>query len=96
MFSQKAAVNVSKISDGNRDMSDLEPDFVCRQWREDQCLHSVSYIPGMSNFKQAVIDFLVSKLPVICHPLPSSYLALSKNIGKNNTTHDVCCKNNIY
>jgi hypothetical protein len=39
--------------------------------------------------KQVVIDFLVSKLPVIYHPLLSSYLALSKNIGKNNTTHDV-------
>jgi hypothetical protein len=41
----------------------------------------------MSNFKQVVIYFLVSKLPVIYHPLLSSYLALSKNIGKNNTTH---------
>jgi hypothetical protein len=41
----------------------------------------------MSNFKQVVIDFLVSKpskLPVIYHPLLSSYLALSKNTGKNN------------
>jgi hypothetical protein len=37
----------------------------------------------MSNFKQVVIDFLVSKLPVIYHPLLSSYLVLSKNIGKN-------------
>jgi hypothetical protein len=37
---------------------------------------------GMSNFKQVVIEFLVSKLPVIYHPLLSSYLALSKNIGK--------------
>jgi hypothetical protein len=44
---------------------------------------------GMSNFNQVVIDFLVSKLPVI-------YLALSKNIGKNNTTHVVCCKSNIH
>jgi hypothetical protein len=52
--------------------------------------------PGMSNFKQVVIDFLVSKLPVIYHPLLSPYLALSKNISKNNTTHDVCCKSNIH
>jgi hypothetical protein len=43
----------------------------------------------MSNFKQIVIDFLVTKLPVIYHPLLSSYIAISKNIGKNNTTHDV-------
>jgi hypothetical protein len=43
----------------------------------------------MSNFKQVVIDFLVSKLPVIYHPLLSPYLALSKNIGKNNTTLNV-------
>jgi hypothetical protein len=50
----------------------------------------------MSNFKQIVIDFLVSKLPVIYHPLLSSYLALSKYIGKNNTTHDICCKSNIH
>jgi hypothetical protein len=42
----------------------------------------------MSNFKQAVNYFLVSKLPVIYHPLLSSYLALSKIIDKNNTTHD--------
>jgi hypothetical protein len=49
----------------------------------------------MSNFKQTVIDFLVSKLPVVYHLLLPSYLALSKNIGKNNTTHDVCCKSNI-
>jgi hypothetical protein len=49
------------------------------------------YTWGMSNFKQVVIDFLVSKLPVMYHPLLSSYLALSKNIGKNNTTYDVCC-----
>jgi hypothetical protein len=53
------------------------------------------YSAGMSNFKQVVIDFLVSKLPVIYHPLLSSYFALSKNIGKNNTTHDVCCESNI-
>jgi hypothetical protein len=33
--------------------------------------------------------FLVSKLPVIYQPLISSYLALSKNIGKNNTTHNI-------
>jgi hypothetical protein len=39
----------------------------------------------MSKFKQVVIDFLVSKLPVIYHPL-------SKNIGKNNTTHGVSFK----
>jgi hypothetical protein len=50
----------------------------------------------MSNFKQVVIDFLVSKLPVIYHLLLSSYQPLRKNIGKNNTTHDVCCKNNIH
>jgi hypothetical protein len=42
----------------------------------------------MSNFKKVVIDILVSKLPVIYHPLLLSYLALSKNIGKNNKTHD--------
>jgi hypothetical protein len=46
----------------------------------------------MSNFKRVVIDFLVSKLPVIYGPLLSSYLALSKNIGKNNTTYDVCLR----
>jgi hypothetical protein len=46
---------------------------------------------GMSDFKQVVIDFLVTKLPVIYHLLLSSYLALSKYIGKNNTTHNVCC-----
>jgi hypothetical protein len=51
--------------------------------------------PGMSNFKQVVIDFLVSKLPVIYHPVLLPYLALSKNTGKNNTTHVVCCKSNI-
>jgi hypothetical protein len=51
---------------------------------------------GMSNFRQVVVDFLVSKLPVIYHPLLGSYLALSKNIGKNNTTHGVCCKSNIH
>jgi hypothetical protein len=56
----------------------------------------LSSIPGMSILKQVVIDFLVSKLLVIYHPLISSYLALSKNIGKNYTTHDVCCKSNIY
>ncbi|PNF35612.1 hypothetical protein B7P43_G01879 [Cryptotermes secundus] len=50
----------------------------------------------MSNIKQVVIDFLVSKLPVIYNPLLSLYLTLSKNIGKNNTTHDVCCKSNIH
>jgi hypothetical protein len=38
----------------------------------------------MSNFKQVVIYSLVSKLPVIYHPL----LTLSKSIGKNNTTPD--------
>jgi hypothetical protein len=42
----------------------------------------------MSNFKQVVIYFLVSKLPVICHPLLSSYLTLSKNIDKNNALYD--------
>jgi hypothetical protein len=46
------------------------------------------FIPGMSNFKQVVIYFLVSKLPVTYYPLLSSYVALSKNIGKNNTTRD--------
>jgi hypothetical protein len=55
-----------------------------------------SFRPGMSNFKQVVIDFLVSKLPVIYHSLLQSYLALSKNIGKNNTTHDFCFKSNIH
>jgi hypothetical protein len=35
-----------------------------------------------------VTYFLVSKLPVIYKPLLSSYLYLSKNIGKNNTTPD--------
>jgi hypothetical protein len=40
----------------------------------------------MSNLKQVVIYFLASKLPVIYQPLLSWYLALSKNIGKNNTT----------
>jgi hypothetical protein len=43
-------------------------------------------IAGMSNFKQVVIYFLVSKLPVIYHPLLLLYLALSKNTGKNNMT----------
>jgi hypothetical protein len=42
----------------------------------------------MSNVKQVVIHILVSKLPVIYHTLLSPYLASSKNIGKNNTTHD--------
>jgi hypothetical protein len=42
----------------------------------------------MSNFKQVVIDFLVSKLPVLYHPLLSSYLALSKTIGKNKSSRD--------
>jgi hypothetical protein len=42
----------------------------------------------MSNFKQVVIYFLVSKLPVIYQPILSLYLALSKNTGKNNTTPD--------
>jgi hypothetical protein len=41
---------------------------------------------GMSNFKQVVIYFLVSKLTMIYHLLPN--LALSKNIDKNSTTHD--------
>jgi hypothetical protein len=41
---------------------------------------------GMSKFKQVVIDFLVSKLPVMYHSLLLSYGALSKNIGKNNAT----------
>jgi hypothetical protein len=45
-------------------------------------------IAGMSNFKQVVIYFLVSKLPVIYHPLLLSYPDLSKGIGKNNTTPD--------
>jgi hypothetical protein len=54
--------------------------------------------PSISNFKEVVIDFLVSKLPVIYHPLLTSYLALSKTIGKDNTTHDVCCtcKSNLH
>jgi hypothetical protein len=46
---------------------------------------------GMSNFKEVVI-YLVSKLPVIYHPLLSSYLALSKSIGKNNATHKFVVK----
>jgi hypothetical protein len=41
----------------------------------------------MSNSKQAVIYFLVSKLPVTYHPLLSSYFALAKVLVKN-TTHD--------
>jgi hypothetical protein len=49
-----------------------------RKWR-------CSCKAGMSNFKQVVIYILVSKLPVIYHPLLLLYLALSKNIGKNNT-----------
>jgi hypothetical protein len=40
----------------------------------------------MSNFEQVVIYFLVSKLPVIYHPLLLSYLALSKIFGQNNIT----------
>jgi hypothetical protein len=45
--------------------------------------------PGLSNFKQVVINFLVSKLPVIYQPPPPLlFLALSKNVAKNNTTHD--------
>jgi hypothetical protein len=55
----------------------------------------LAYTAGMSSFKQVVIDFLVSKLPVIYHLL-LSYLTLSKNIGKNNMTHNVCCKSNIH
>jgi hypothetical protein len=42
----------------------------------------------MSNFKQGVIYFLLPKLLVIYPPPPSSYHALSKNIGKNSTTND--------
>jgi hypothetical protein len=41
----------------------------------------------MSNFNQFEIYYLVSELPVIYHPLLSSYLALCKNTGKNDTTH---------
>jgi hypothetical protein len=36
----------------------------------------------MSNYKQVVIDFLVSKLPVIYHPLLSLYIALRKILVK--------------
>jgi hypothetical protein len=41
----------------------------------------------MSNLKEVVIYFLVSKLPMIYHPL-LSYLAVNKHFGKNNMTLD--------
>jgi hypothetical protein len=46
----------------------------------------------MSNFKQVAIYFLVSIMQVIYHPLLSSYLALSKHIGKTKTTHKFIVK----
>jgi hypothetical protein len=45
-------------------------------------------MPEMSNFKQVVIYILLSKLPVRNPSPPSSYLALSNNIGKKDTTQD--------
>jgi hypothetical protein len=65
-------------------------------WHPSKTIRTYTHRAGMSNFKQVVIDFWASKLPVIYHPLLSLYLALSKNTGKNNMTHDVCCKSNIH
>jgi hypothetical protein len=68
-----------------------------RPWRPiglSDVVDPTLYRPGLSYFKQAVIYFLVSKLPVISPPL-QSYLALSKNIGKNNTTQKKIGMTNI-
>jgi hypothetical protein len=46
----------------------------------------LSYNAGLSNFKQGVVYFLVSKSPVM-YPL-WSYLTLNTNTGKSNATHD--------
>jgi hypothetical protein len=47
--------------------------------------------PVLSNFKHAVIYFFVSAR-VLPPPQSTLYLALSKNIGKNNTTHKFVVK----